>query len=66
MVGKDRQGHNRQQFRKYRPDRYSYVLVLYLKRPRAKSWELRRCVGALQIQRLEGSRPGGTMGFVSG
>jgi len=21
------------------------VLVLYLKRPRAKSWELRRCVG---------------------
>ena len=35
------------------------VLVLYLKRPRAKSWELRRCVGALQIQRLEGSRPGG-------
>jgi hypothetical protein len=35
------------------------VLVLYLKRPRAKSWELRRCVRALQIQRLEGSRPGG-------
>jgi hypothetical protein len=35
------------------------VLVLYLKRPRAKSSELRRCVGALQIQRLEGSRPGG-------
>ena len=35
------------------------VLVLYLKGPRAKSWELRRCVGALQIQRLEGSRPGG-------
>ena len=35
------------------------VLVLYLKRPRAKSWELRRCGGALQIQRLEGSRPGG-------
>jgi len=34
------------------------VLVLYLKRPRAKSWELRRCGGALQIQRLEGSRPG--------
>ncbi len=33
--------------------------MLYLKRPRAKSWELRRCVGALQIQRLEGSRPGG-------
>jgi hypothetical protein len=33
--------------------------VLYLKRPRAKSWELRRCGGALQIQRLEGSRPGG-------
>jgi hypothetical protein len=35
------------------------VLVLYLKRPRAKSWELRRCKGALQIQRLEGSRPAG-------
>src|SRR5580700_9426143 len=35
------------------------VLVLYLKRPRAKSWELRRGEGALQIQRLEGSRPGG-------
>ena len=33
--------------------------MLYLKRPRAKSWELRRCGGALQIQRLEGSRPGG-------
>jgi hypothetical protein len=33
--------------------------VLYLKRPQAKSWESRRCVGALQIQRLEGSRPGG-------
>jgi hypothetical protein len=33
--------------------------VLYLKRPLAKSWELRRCVGALQIQRLEGSRPAG-------
>jgi hypothetical protein len=27
--------------------------------PPAKSWELRRCVGALQIQRLEGSRPAG-------
>ncbi len=26
------------------------VLVLYLKRPRAKNWELRRCGGALQIQ----------------
>jgi hypothetical protein len=35
------------------------VLVLYLKRPRAKNWESRRCRGALQIQRLEGSRPGG-------
>jgi len=35
------------------------VLVLYLKCPRAKNWELRRCGGALQIQRLEGSRPGG-------
>jgi hypothetical protein len=34
------------------------VLVLYLKRPRAESLELRRCEGALQIQRLEGS-PGG-------
>ena len=33
--------------------------MLYLKRPRAKRWELRRCVGALQIQRLEGSRPRG-------
>ena len=40
--------------------------MLYLKRPRAKSWELRRCGGALQIQRLEGSRPRGTMGFVFG
>jgi hypothetical protein len=38
--------------------RYLRVLVLYLERPRAKSWELRRCAGALQIQRLEGSRPG--------
>ena len=37
------------------------VLVLYLERPRAKSWELRRCVGALQIQRLEGCRPGGLL-----
>jgi len=46
-------------FRKRRPDLYRKVLVLYLKRPRAKSWELRRCGGALQIQRLEGSRPGG-------
>ena len=35
------------------------VLVLYLKRPRAENWELSRCGGALQIQRLEGSRPGG-------
>ena len=26
------------------------VLVLYLKRPQAKSGELRRCGGALQIQ----------------
>ena len=44
-----------------RPNRnwYHEVLVLYLKRPRAKSGELRRCGGALQIQRLEGSRPGG-------
>ena len=33
--------------------------MLYLERPRVKSWELRRCVGALQIQRLEGSCPGG-------
>ena len=33
--------------------------MLYLKRPRAESWELRHCGGALQIQRLEGSRPGG-------
>ena len=33
--------------------------MLYLKRPLAKNWELRRCVGALQIQRLEGSRPAG-------
>ena len=33
--------------------------MLYLKRPLAKSGELRRCVGALQIQRLEGSRPAG-------
>jgi hypothetical protein len=33
--------------------------VLYLKRPGAKNWELRRCGGALQIQRLEGSRPEG-------
>jgi hypothetical protein len=33
--------------------RWLEVLVLYLKRPRAKSWELRRCGGALQIQRLE-------------
>ena len=33
--------------------------MLYLKRPQAKNWELRRCVGALQIQRLEGSRPWG-------
>ena len=32
--------------------------MLYLKRPRAKRWELRRRGGALQIQRLEGSRPG--------
>ena len=38
---------------------WTEVLVLYLKRPRAKSWESRRCGGALQIQRLEGSRPGG-------
>jgi hypothetical protein len=43
----------------YSQRRWSEVLVLYLKRPRAKSWELRRCGGALQIQRLEGSRPGG-------
>jgi len=42
----------------YRKDQQRQVLVLYLKRPRAKSWALRRCVGALQIQRLEGSRPG--------
>ena len=40
-------------------DLYREVLVLYLKRPRAKSGELRRCGGALQIQRLEGSRPAG-------
>ncbi len=33
--------------------------MLYLKRPRTKSRELRRCEGAVQIQRLEGSRPGG-------
>jgi hypothetical protein len=35
------------------------VLVLYLKCPRVRSGELRRCGGALQIQRLEGSRPAG-------
>ncbi len=29
---------------------YPEVLVLYLERPRAKNWELRRCVGQLQIQ----------------
>ena len=40
-------------------NRSSLVLVLYLKRPRRKSWESRRCGGALQIQRLEGSRPAG-------
>jgi hypothetical protein len=40
-------------------DRYPEVLVLYLKCPRAKSGELSCCGGALQIQRLEGSRPGG-------
>jgi hypothetical protein len=39
--------------------RWLEVLVLYLKRPRVKSWELSRCGGALQIQRLEGSRPEG-------
>jgi hypothetical protein len=39
------------------------VLVLYLRRPRAKNWELRRCVGALQIQRLEGSRLWGLWGL---
>ena len=39
--------------------RYPEVLVLYLKYPRAKSGELRRCEGALQIQRLERSRPAG-------
>jgi hypothetical protein len=38
---------------------YRQVLVPYLKRPRVKSWELRRCGGAVQIQRLEGSRPAG-------
>ena len=32
--------------------------MLYLKRPLAKSWELRRCVGALL-----GSRPGGLWDF---
>jgi hypothetical protein len=42
-----------------RHDNYREVLVLYLKRPPAKNWELRRCGGALQIQRLEGSRPWG-------
>lgn len=41
------------------------VLVLYLKRTRAKSWEWRCGVGALRIQRLEGSGPG-TMGFAPG
>jgi hypothetical protein len=39
------------------------VLVLYLKRPREESWELRRCGGALEIQRLEGSRPLGDYGI---
>ena len=33
--------------------------MLYLKRPQAESWKLKRCEGALQIQRLEGGRPGG-------
>src|ERR1700687_848285 len=43
---------------RHRGDYSRQVLGLYLKRPRTKSRELRRFVGALQIQRLEGSRPG--------
>ena len=33
--------------------------MLYLERPRGEELGVDRCVGALQIQRLEGSRPGG-------
>ena len=33
--------------------------MLYLKRPRGKIYVPMRCVWALQIQRLEGSRPEG-------
>ena len=37
--------------------------MLYLKRPRVKSIVPMRCEGTLQIQRLEGSRPGGLWGL---
>ena len=33
--------------------------MLYLERPRGEELGVDRCVWALQIQRLEGSRPGG-------
>jgi hypothetical protein len=47
----------------HRADQYPQVLVMYLKRPRVKSYRSMRCVWALQIQRLEGSRPGGLWGL---
>ena len=34
------------------------VLVLYLKRPRAKSWELRRCGGRFRYSDLKEAAPG--------
>jgi len=35
------------------------VLVLYLKRPRAESWELRRCGGRFRYSDLKEAAPGG-------
>jgi hypothetical protein len=40
-----------------RADRYRYVLVLYLERPTRNSGLPHALIGALLIQRLEGSRP---------
>jgi hypothetical protein len=42
-----------------RHSKYRQVLVLYLKARRREELGVETCEGALQIQRPEGSRPGG-------
>ena len=41
-----------------RHDNYREVLVLYLKRPGAMNWELRRCEGRFRYSDLKEGAPG--------